>query len=224
MAEQQSALTYEGVFEMIRESGHEFDRRMEESSREFDRRMEESRRKFDRRMEESGRKFDRRMEESRREFDRMSKKTDKKISKLGSRIGEIIECMVEGNIVKKFQSLGYDVEECSRNKSFDNRKLGISGEIDLLVGDGDISILIEVKTTLEEADVLDHIERLEKYRRHADANGGKNKCRFLGAVAGAVVRKKAVETAFINGLYVIVQSGEAVKIVKPPDGFKAKEW
>jgi hypothetical protein len=27
-----------------------------------------------------------------------------------------------------------------------------------------------------------------------------------------------------NGLYVIVQSGKAVEIIKSPDGFLAKEW
>ena len=198
MSEQQGALTYEGILEMLWESGREFDRRMEESRREFDQRMKET--------------------------DRRMKETDKRISKLGSRIGEIVECMVEGNIVEKFQALGYDVRECSRNKSFVNKKAGIYGEIDLFVGDGDIAILIEVKARLETADVREHIERLEKYRRHADAMSSKNKRRFIGAVAGAVVTEKASETAHENGLYVIVQSGETVKIVTPPDGFTAKEW
>ena len=205
MSEQQSTLTYEGILEMFRESGREFNRRMQET---------------DRRIEESNWKFD----QMREETDRLMKETSKKISALGSRIGEIIESMVEGNIVEKFQALGYDVDECSRGKSFKNRKLGISGEIDLLVGDGDIEILIEVKTRLETADVREHIERLKKYRRHTDAKGVENKCRFIGAVAGAVVAEEAADFARENGLYVIVQSGEAVEIITPPDGFKAKEW
>jgi hypothetical protein len=208
MSEQQGALTYEGILEMFRESGREFDRRMIE----LDRRMMEA----DRRMMETERLM--------KETDRRMKETDKKISRLGSRIGEIVESMVEGNIVEKFQALGYDVEGCSPNASFMNKKLGISGEIDLLLVGGDIDILIEVKTTLEEADVHKHIGRVEKYRRYIDAMGGKNKSHFIGAVAGAVVRKEVDETAHKNGLYVIVQSGEAVKIVPPPDGFTVKEW
>jgi hypothetical protein len=41
---------------------------------------------------------------------------------------------------------------------------------------------------------------------------------------GAVVSDDVVKFAHKQGLYVIVQSGEAVKIVAPPEGFKAKEW
>jgi len=156
--------------------------------------------------------------------DRQLKATSKKISALGSRIGEIIERMVSGNIVAKFRTFDYDVTEFSRNKIFENKKLGIRGEIDLFLEDGCVAILIEVKTTLETADVRKHIERLEKYRRYVDAKGGSDKRRFIGAVAGAVVTGEAAEFAQQNGLYVIVQSGKAVEIVTPPEGFTAKEW
>jgi hypothetical protein len=92
-----------------------------------------------------------------------------------------------------------------------------------LLENGEIAILIEVKTTLETADVRTHIERLEKYRKCADL-GGFDKRRFIGAVAGAVVPTEVANFAQKKGMYVIVQSGEAVVIVTPPEGFKAKEW
>ena len=168
--------------------------------------------------QKSDQKFDRMVEE----FDRQSKETNKKISDLGSRIGDIIQSMVEGNIVEKFQALKYDVTRCSRNVSFKYKKLGISGEVDLFLENGDVAILIEVKTTLETSDVRKHIARMEKYRRYADATSG-DKRRFIGAVAGAVVMGEAAEFARENGLYVIVQSGDAVEIVTPPD-FRVKEW
>ena len=159
-----------------------------------------------------------------KEVARVAKETEKKISELGSRIGEIIEHMVAGNIVAKFRAFGYQVTDCSRNKEFQNEELGISGEIDLLLEDGDVVILIEVKTTLVVSDVRNHIERLEKYRRHINAKGINGKRRFIGAVAGAVLRDDAVKFAQKNGMYVIVQSGEAVRIIPPPEGFVAKEW
>jgi len=193
---EQSTLTYEGVLEMFREA----DRRMEET----DRRMEETRQLI-------------------KENALQMKETDKKISALGSRIGEIIESMVKGDIVAKFQELGYEVTECSRNKSFEYKKLGIRGEIDLFLDDGEIAVLIEVKTHLETADVRSHIERMEKYRRCTDAKGP-NKRRFIGAVAGAVATDEAVNFAHESGLYAIVQSGKAVEIVASPDGFQAREW
>jgi hypothetical protein len=33
-----------------------------------------------------------------------------------------------------------------------------------------------------------------------------------------------MKLAHENGLYTIVQSGEAIEIVKVPEGFKAREW
>jgi hypothetical protein len=48
--------------------------------------------------------------------------------------------------------------------------------------------------------------------------------RFIGAVAGAVVEGEAMQFAHANGLYVIVQSGEAMEIVEPPEGFQARKW
>jgi Holliday junction resolvase-like predicted endonuclease len=167
---------------------------------------------------ESGLEFDRKIAD----LVEQTKRTDKKISALGSKIGEIVEKMVEGNIVEKFQAYGYDIIQCGSRVKYEYKKLGIRGEIDLFLEDGEVAILVEVKTTLETADVRKHIEQLEKYRRCADARGDKR--RFIGAVAGAVVEGDAEEFAIENGMYVIVQSGEAVEIVEPPEGFKAKEW
>ena len=168
---------------------------------------------------ESERKLDRKFQETAKQI----KKTNRQIAALGSRIGQVIEGMVKGKIVAKFQALGYEVTQCYRNKYFEYKKLGIRGEIDFFLENGEIAILIEVKTTLETADVRDHIERLEKYRRYTDATSG-DKRRLIGAVAGAVVTDEAEKFAQQNGMYVIVQSGDAVEIVTPPDDFVAKEW
>ena len=67
---------------------------------------------------------------------------------------------------------------------------------------------------------------MEKYRCHVDAAKilWPPTTRFFGAVAGAVVDDEAMDFAHENGLYVIVQSGEAVEIVETPEGFKAREW
>ena len=186
-------LTYERVLKMFRRTEREMRRMSQETDRKF------------------------------QETAKLMKETEKKISALGSRIGEIVEAMVEGRIIEKFQAFGYDVEECFPRLPFKNKKLGLDGEIDLLLEDGDTAILIEVKTTLETADVRKHLKRMEEYRLYADTKGiGKR--RYIGAVAGAVVKGEAATVAHENGFYVIVQSGEAVEIVEPPQGFVAKEW
>ena len=161
--------------------------------------------------------------EQMKDTDRRIKRMSKEIGALGSRTGRIIESMVKGNIVAQFQALDYDVTQCSQNRSFRYKDLGIRGEVDLFLENGEIAILIEVKTTLERADVREHIKRLEKYRRYVNATGH-DKRRFIGAVAGAIVSDEVADFAIKNGMYVIVQSGKAVEIIPLPEGFQAKEW
>ena len=72
-------------------------------------------------------------------------------------------------------------------------------------------------------DVREHIERMEKYRSWIDANGGDKK-RYIGAIAAASVADDTIKYAHRCGMYVIVQTGDAFKIVAQPKGFKAKEW
>ena len=86
-----------------------------------------------------------------------------------------------------------------------------------------MSILIEVKTTLETADVRKHLDKMEKYRIYANARWN-DPTHFIGAVAGAVVTDESKDFAHENGMYVIVQSGEAVEIMEVPEGFRAREW
>jgi len=213
MSEQQ--LTYESVLEMIREANRSTNRSIRRTSRL----IKEQGAEFDRLMKERDAEYDK----VRQETDRRMKATDKKISALGSRIGEIVENMLGGRILDKFHALGYEVDDYTRNHSFRLSKLGIKGEIDLILHNGDISILIEVKTTLDTADVRQHVERIDKYRTYADARWG-DTTRYIGAVAGAVVEDKVVDFAHENGLYTIVQSGEGVEIVEVPKNFKARVW
>ena len=88
---------------------------------------------------------------------------------------------------------------------------------------GNVAILVEVKTNLRNDDVLDHIERLEKYRQWKD-NKGESKKRYIGALACAMVKDNVVKFAQKKGMYVIVQLGNNVEIVASPKGFKAREW
>ncbi len=205
MSEQQMPLTYEGVLELFRQT----DLRMDQRFKETDQQLKQMAKETEQRMRET----DRRMQE-----------TDRKISALGSRIGEIVENMIGGDIVTQFRALDYAVSAYYRNLIFGNPGTSESGEIDLILQDGDIAILIEVKTTLKTGDVLEHIERLEKYRRYIDAHGDVDKRKYIGAVAGAVVEPNVALFAQKNGLYVIVQSGKAVEIIPSPEGFTAKKW
>jgi hypothetical protein len=79
----------------------------------------------------------------------------------------------------------------------------------------------EVKTRLTREDVQDHVKRLEILRTVADAH--KDKRKYLGAAAGAVIDQKVSAYALKTGFYVILPSGEAVEIEAPP-GFNPRVW
>jgi len=213
-------LTYESVLELIRENSREMrenSREIRESSREGIREIQEMRRL----MKERDAAFEKLQQKTELQMERMSKE----VGNLGNNIGRLVEHMLGERIIEKFQALGYTVDDYIRNHLFSVKKLGIRGEIDLILHDGDISILIEVKTTLDVADVRRHLERMEEYRVYANANPMvDSSIRYLGAVAGAVVEDDALKFAHENGLYTIVQSGEAIEIVPTPEGFKAREW
>ena len=144
---------------------------------------------------------------------RAQKATDKQLAALGDRIGELVAAMVEGGIVRLFKNLGYVFDQCSRGMEFNNNELGIAGEVDLFLENGEYALLGEVKTNLSLNDIKDHIERMEKYRRCADFKGDKR--RFLAAVGGGVVRTNVRNFALKQGLYVIQQSGENVEVIPP---------
>jgi hypothetical protein len=213
MSQQQIPLTAEVVFEMFREVKQMFqdtDRMFQDTDRKFQDTAEETK--------EIKRMFQA-VAERQEKTDQQIERTSKKIESLGSRIGEIVENMVGGDIVGQFQALNIAIKSHSRNKTFGTRGTSESGEIDVFLENGDVVILIEVKTRLTDDDVREHIERLEKYRCYGD-----DKRRILGAVAGAVVSDDVIKFAHRQGLYAIVQSGEAVEIIASPEGFVAKEW
>jgi len=214
-------LTYESIMKMIRG----ISRATKEQGARFDREMRRTRRL----MKERDAEYDQRMRKTELTMERMCQE----VGGLGNSIGRIIEHMIGERIIEKFQALGYNVTHpVVRNCSFSSAKLGIYGEFDLTLVDSDIIILIEVKTTLETSGVRKHLKKIEEYRNHIATDGFVQphvrhllpNTRFIGAVAGAVVTDEAKDFALENGLYVIVQSGEAVDIVPVPEGFKAKEW
>jgi hypothetical protein len=199
-----SQLTYEGILELFRETQEQ----MKAQSAETDRKFQDTDRKFqdtDRIIKETA---------------ALVKRTNQDVSALGDRIGEIVENMVGGNIIGQFQNYGYNVTGISRNIEFGINGNAPTGEIDVQLDDGDVAILIEVKTKLTIDDVRHHIETMEKYRKCKNDN----QKRYIGAVASTVAADNVVKFAQKNGMYVVVQSGYAVEILKPPKGFKAKEW
>jgi Holliday junction resolvase-like predicted endonuclease/DNA-binding XRE family transcriptional regulator len=148
------------------------------------------------------------------------KDCNQQIAKLGDRMGDLIQSMVEGGVLRLFQDLGYTFTRFGPRVRFKREELNVSGEIDLFLENGDIACLVEVKTNLSTDDVRAHVEKLRNFRIYADA--GNDPRKFIAAVGGGVVLDNVRIFAQRQGMYVIQQSGDNVEVIAPEG--KPKVW
>ncbi|OQX26366.1 MAG: hypothetical protein BWK80_10845 [Desulfobacteraceae bacterium IS3] len=151
-----------------------------------------------------------------KETDRQLKETGRKIDSLGGKWGEFVEGFVAPAAERLFKERGIEINEVYQRAR--KRKNGKGIEIDILAVNGEYAVLIEVKSTLGVDDVKEHIGRLGKFREFFPQYAER---KIVGAVAGIVIDEGADRFAYKNGLFVIAQSGESVKIMNDPD-FKPK--
>ncbi len=223
------------LFEDVARRFQETDRKFQESDRKFQETVKESDRKFQESIRESDRKFQESREEAERrsqDLERLARDTDrqlrdtdrqlkqlgKQIGELGNRLGEFVEGLVKPAVVRLFQERGIEVHEVHTEVSASRH--GEATEIDLLVVNDDEVVLVEVKSKLKQADVDEHLERLEKFKRllprYADT-------RALGTVAAMVVPEDTARYAYRQGLFVLAQTGENVVILNDTK-FQPKAW
>ncbi|MBF0163052.1 MAG: DUF3782 domain-containing protein [Magnetococcales bacterium] len=192
---------------------------------ETDRRMKET----DRRMQETDqqlRESDRQFQEIKQylsglfaETDRRMKETDRKLDRLGGRLGEFVEGLVAPACKSLFAQWGIPVHQVSRRVEADLPG-GRHIEIDLFVVNTDAVALVEVKSKLSVDDVREHLERLAEFKsffpRYAD-------CRAYGAVAAMVIEENVRRFAIHQGLFVIEQTGETLRMANEAD-FTPRSW
>ncbi|MCL2067903.1 MAG: hypothetical protein FWG99_10610 [Treponema sp.] len=199
-------LNFEKVWAMFQETREQMKESFQKSREEFDRGMKETREE---------------MKKADMELKEQMKETDRQISRLGNRFGELAEHLVAPNIKEKFRALGYKFEQVSLDHNISDENGRCLAEIDILLENGDIAMVVEVKAKPRENDVDDHVNRIEILRQRADARNDRRK--FQGAIAGAIMSDSVRNYAHKAGFYVIEQTGDTVKINKP-DGFIPREW
>jgi hypothetical protein len=195
-------LTFEKVWAMFQET---------------DREIKEGNRKLQEMIAEMSREADLR----RKETDRQFRETDRKIGRLGNRVGELVECLMSPNLLKKFGKRGFSFGKASPKVVFSGPDGSTIAEVDILLENGDTALAVEIKTKLTIDDVADHTERMGKLRQYADAHGDSRK--LIGAVAGAIIAEGVKPFAIKNGFYVIEQTGDTA-VIAVPDNFVPKEW
>jgi hypothetical protein len=140
------------------------------------------------------------------------KTLNKAIGGLSNTVGSLVEHFMTAGLPQKFKQFGFTFDKITTVKWADGEN-NIYAEIDGLLENGKQAMVVEVKTTLRNEDVDDHVERMEKVRSYADLHEDKRE--FLGAIAAAIVDKSSRAYALKKGFFVIEPSGADVKITKP---------
>ncbi len=195
------------LFERTEAQFAEFQQEAERRNAEAERRSAEA----ERRSAEAKVEDDRRRVEANRTMEELKKQvqeTTKAVNNLTTRWGRFVEEMVEPAVVRLFQERGIDVTQTmSRLKS---KRPGAAMEIDIVAVNGSELVAVECKSRLSKDDVDDFVTRL---RRFKVAFPQFREFQVYGAVAGIEIDQGIDAYAYRQGLFVIKQSGETVKII-----------
>ncbi len=166
---------------------------------------------------------DRRQQETARQIedtDRQMKQTDRRIDKRMKKLeglftgqwGKLMESLAEGDLVALLQARGIRVR--STYSRVRGRRNGERYEFDILAGNGDEMVVVEVKTTLKADDVKRFLDKLGKFTEYEPVYRGKQ---VYGAVAYLRAEQDSELYAERQGLFVIRATGNSATIVNDAD-------
>jgi DNA repair exonuclease SbcCD ATPase subunit len=218
-------LTYEQIMAMFEKDREQSRIDRERLDREHEQALEKSKKDW----EEISEKF-REVAEEQKEAAKLSKEADKRLEKLeriskrnskqmgglSNDLGALAENMVGPEIAKRFNELEGFQQIVMVNKGFkiyeNNWKL--KTQVDVLLENGEMVIAVEVKLKPLEKHIEHHIKQIEILKEFW-ISVKKDRKKFLGGIAGAIwddTMKDAVHNA---GLFVIEQSGNALRLDMP---------
>jgi len=164
---------------------------------------------------------DRKFQETDRKFqktDQAIQAVNKQIGELGGQWGLFVENQVAPACERIFTDRGIPVHMVSQRVK--KRRGGDTLEIDVLVVNTGHVVLVEVKASLSVEDVREFLEDLRQFRgffpEYADHE-------VHGAVAGMRIEDGADRYAYRQGLFVLAQTGDTVKILND-ERFNPKAW
>ncbi|MBF0343747.1 MAG: DUF3782 domain-containing protein [Nitrospirae bacterium] len=149
-----------------------------------------------------------RSEKALNRLEKMVAQTTNAVDKLTGKWSNFVVGLVLPATKKMFQERGFDIKNIF--KGAQSSVEGAEMEIDIMAVSNQYIVAIEIKSTLGIDDVNQHIERLTKFKLaftiYADQI-------VIGAVAGIVINEGVDKYAYRNGLFVVGQSGDTVKIL-----------
>jgi hypothetical protein len=193
------SLTFEKVWLMFQETKQQ----IADSAKEYDRRSRETELMF-------------------KDTDKKFKDTDKKLRKLETLFttqwGKLIESLVEGDLINLLQNRGIKVTSTIQRYKviFKNRQF----EFDIIAKNGDEIVIVEVKTSLKQDDIIEFIEKLiiikqvlPEYKDY----------KIYGAIAFLTEDVGCSTFASKNGLFTIKATGNSASITNTKS-FKPKSF
>lgn len=201
----------------------ETERLMSERSREADRRqqeldrfLKEQRQEADRRQQELDLFLKEHIQETRRREKALDKRLDKRINQMKgvftSQWGELVESLVQGGLVALMRKRRMTVD--SIHQRVYGRRNGEDYEFDIVAGNGDEVVVVEVKTTLRSEDVTHFLDKLRRFTVYEPRYRGE---RIYGAVAYLKADVTVTKYAERHGLFVIRATGDSASIINAED-------
>jgi hypothetical protein len=134
---------------------------------------------------------------------------------------ELLETLITARLWEKFPR--YDLNRAYLRVPLYDEKSEVKTDIDILLVNTVMCMAVEVKHELNHKDEVDrHVKRMALIRQYpSELVNGK---RLLGAMAGGVVDPDVKDYAYKSGFYVLEFPEESVHLIRPPAGFKPKEW
>jgi len=145
-------------------------------------------------------------------------RTSRHVDDLTGKWGKFLEGMVAPACKTLFADRNIPVHKVHQRvqAEYEGRHI----EIDIMVVNEGYVVLVEVKSTLKVDDVREHLERLGQFREFFPEYADRQ---ILGAVAGIVIEEQADRFAYREGLFVIGQAGDTVRILND-NKFQPKTW
>jgi hypothetical protein len=158
--------------------------------------------------------------------DKMAERVDRVTANVGGlnlSMCDLVETLFGPHLGEKFDVYQYNLKRTFRRVPLYDDTSRLRGEIDILLSNTTVCMVVEIKRWLDKTGQIDeHIKRMQLIRQYppAEARGKK----LLGAIAAAVVNPDVREYAEESGFFVLELTGEDVRLLEPPEGFKPKEW
>lgn len=199
-------VTIQDIYDLFKASQAE----LQASREEFDRRAAEAKAEADRRAAE--------VERSMEELRRIVANTSKEVGRLGDRWGLFVENLVAPAVLRLFQERGINIRHLYRRAIADVPDAPM--EVDILAVNGDVAVVVEVKSRLTQADIDAFCDKLGQFKQSFPEWSSHQ---VYGAVAAIEVVEKIDRYAYRRGLFVIRQCGDSVEIAND-QAFRPRTW